>query len=200
MKTLHKISGRLLSWFFQGLLFLAPLVLSVYGVYFVFTRLDAYFHFAFPGMGILLMLALITFFGAFASSFVARPFLRYLEAAMTRAPLVKILYAAIKDILSAFVGDEKKFSKPVLVRLDGDANLERLGFMTEDDLSRLGLPADRVTVYIPHSYNFSGNLYVVPRTSVTHLDVPPADLLKFIVSAGVVRVANKNSGNEEDKP
>jgi uncharacterized membrane protein len=188
MKTVHRLSGRILKWFFQGLLFLAPLVLSIYAVYFVFTRLDAYFHFAFPGMGILIIFLLITLFGALASSFVARPILRYLEAVVTRAPLVKILYAAIKDILSAFVGDEKKFSKPVLVRLDGDANLERLGFMTEENLSKLGLTDDKAAVYVPHSYNFSGNLYIVPKENIVPLNVPPADLLKFIVSAGVVRV------------
>jgi uncharacterized membrane protein len=64
------------------------------------------------------------------------------------------------------------------------SNLEKLGFLTEKDLSRLDVK-DKVAVYFPHSYNFSGELFIVPASQVKSIDVNPTEVMKFIVSGGV---------------
>ena len=87
-------------------------------------------------------------------------------------------------MFTAFVGEERKFNKPVKVIVNKTLNIEKLGFMTEEDLS-LVHENDKVAVYFPHSYNWSGELVLVPRKLVTKIDVPPAEAMKFIVSAGV---------------
>jgi uncharacterized membrane protein len=72
----------------------------------------------------------------------------------------------------------------VIVLVNPVTNLEKLGFLTEQDLRKLG-EKDKVAVYFPHSYNFSGELFIVPKEQVRPLNVQPGDAMKFIVSGGV---------------
>ena len=106
---------------------------------------------------------------------------------MDRAPLVKLVYSSLNDLFKAFVGKEKKFNKPVLVKVNTISDLEKMGFLTQTDLSKLNIK-DKVTVYFPHSYNFSGEMFIVPVEHVTPLDIPAAEAMKFIVSGGVTEV------------
>jgi uncharacterized membrane protein len=59
-----------------------------------------------------------------------------------------------------------------------------LGFVTQDDLGFLSIK-DKIAVYVPHSYNFSGDLYLVNKENITKVDASGADVMKFIVSGGV---------------
>jgi uncharacterized membrane protein len=72
------------------------------------------------------------------------------------------------------------------------SNLEKLGFLTESDLSRLNEPG-KVAVYFPHSYNFSGEMFIVPVEQVRPIDLPPGDTMKFIVSGGVAGLNDNGS-------
>ena len=103
---------------------------------------------------------------------------------MNKIPIVKLIYSAVKDLLGAFVGDKKKFNKPVLVRINKDNSLYQIGFVTQPDLSDLGLQ-DMVVVYFPHSYAFSGFHYFVPKENIKPLNIPGPMAMKFIVSGGV---------------
>ena len=111
-----------------------------------------------------------------------------LDKIISQAPLVKIIYTSIKDFMSAFVGKDKKFTEPVLVKVNMDSDLEKMGFVTQRDLTSLGIDADKVAVYLPHSYNFSGNLFIVPAANVKPLNANSAEVMKFIVSAGVTAI------------
>ena len=64
------------------------------------------------------------------------------------------------------------------------SELEKLGFITEEDLGILQ-EKDKVAVYFPHSYNFSGELFIVPKKQIRMLDVNSSEMMKFIVSAGL---------------
>lgn len=204
MKGDKKISKQLLSWFLQGLLFTAPVALTIYILYVSFTVVDGIltdvilniFGFRIPGLGLIVILGSITIIGFLGSSIVFRPLLSYLDKLISQAPLVKIIYTSIKDFMSAFVGKEKRFTEPVLVKVSRDANLEKMGFVTKRDLSNLGISSGKVAVYLPHSYNFSGNLFIVPVENITPLDAPPSEVMKFIVSAGVTSIEHKQSLHE----
>ncbi len=95
-----------------------------------------------------------------------------------------MIYTSIKDLIGAFVGDKKSFNKPVLVTLSPVSNIHVIGFLTRESLDNLGL-SESVAVYLPQSYNFAGNLIVVPREQVTPLAVESGDIMAFIVSGGV---------------
>ncbi|REG84766.1 putative membrane protein [Algoriphagus antarcticus] len=174
---------RIISYFLRGLLFVIPLAVTLYIIYQTILFLDNLIPVPLPGIGILMVLALITFVGYLASLFFAQPIFDWFERGLVKIPLVNIIYTSIKDLMGAFVGDKKKFSSPVKVQLSD--TLIRLGFITQDDMSVVG-EADMVAVYFPHSYNVSGNVFLVPRDKVTPLvGVKSSDVMKFMVSGGV---------------
>ena len=111
---------------------------------------------------------------------------------LEKVPLLKIVYSSVKDLLSAFVGKKKRFTKPVLVKMEGE--VERIGFITQRDLTHLGVSADKIGVYIPFSYAVTGNLIIVPKSNVTPIDGSSADIMKFIISGGVTSI----EGEKED--
>lgn len=174
----------LLKYFLQGLLYVAPIGVTVYMVIALIAWMDSLLLINIPGLGFLIIVSFITILGYFGSLFIAQPVIGSVEAFVKKIPLLGMVYTSIKDLTSAFVGKKKKFNQPVLVNLSKDSNLQRLGYVTQPDLSKLGI-VDRVAVYFPHSYNISGNLFIVPKDQVTPLNVNGAEFMKFIVSGGV---------------
>lgn len=174
---------RVISYFLRGLLFLIPLAVTGYVIYAIFIFLDNLIPVSIPGIGVVMVLALITFVGYLASLFFAKSAFEWFERGVFKIPLVNLIYTSIKDLMGAFVGDKKKFSSPVIVQIN--ETLFRLGFVTQDDLSVIGEP-DLVAVYFPHSYNVSGNVFLVPKEKVKPLvGVKSSDVMKFMVSGGV---------------
>jgi uncharacterized membrane protein len=183
---------KIINYFLQGLLFIAPIAITLYIVVRLFTLIDGilkevlerWVGLYIPGLGLLIIIFLLVLIGFLGRTILARPFKKFFNRFLEKAPILKVVYSALKDLFSAFVGKEKKFNKPVLVLVNSISNLEKLGFLTEDDLSRLG-EKEKVAVYFPHSYNFSGELFIVPRENIKPIDMNPAEVMKFIVSAGV---------------
>lgn len=192
---------RLLGYFFQGLIYIAPLGITIFVLYKSFVFLDElfkpyihqYLHFDFPGLSILIVFLLVALLGFLGQTIIARPIKRIVNHILNRAPLVKVIYSSLKDLLSAFVGKEKKFKQAVLVKVNPVTELEKLGFITQEDVSKLGVEGNKVAVYFPHSYNFSGELFIVPAENVKLIDGPPADIMKFIVSGGIANYSNDSS-------
>ncbi len=186
---------KVFRYFVQGLVIVGPSFATLYIAWLIFKYLDQsiqiilvkYLHVHIPGMGILALLILITLLGFLGQSILFRPFQYLLDKLLTRAPLLKVLYSALCDLFSAFAGEEKKFNKPVLVKVNTISELEKIGFLTTEDLSHLNI-RDKVSVYFPHSYNFSGELFIVPREYIKPLNIPASEAMKFIVSGGVTKV------------
>lgn len=186
--TPRRVGRILLSFFFRGLLLLAPITIIVWALWQSVRFLDGIIPLDIPGLGLLTLLTIITLVGWLGTTFLYEPLATFGEELLQRIPFLKTLYDAIKDLVAAVVGNKKKFDRPVLVRLGGNTEVERLGFITQDDLSHLGLGTEKVAVYLPHAFNWSGNLYIVPARNVTPLDARAADVMKFVVSGGVSQV------------
>ena len=188
--------NKLIRYFFQGLLLISPLAITIYALVVSFEFVDGLLlnqlykitGINIPGLGLVLIVTFITLIGIAGSSILIKPILNSLDKLISQAPLVKIIYTSIKDFMSAFVGKDKKFTEPVLVKVNKDSDLEKMGFVTQRDLTSLGIEADKVAVYLPHSYNFSGNLFIVPAANVKPLNANSAEIMKFIVSAGVTAI------------
>jgi uncharacterized membrane protein len=195
---------KIFSYFFQGLIYIAPIGITIYVIYYLFTIIDGFirgymqkiFDIDIPGLGIVILFVLITLLGLIGSTIIARPIKRLVGKLMDKAPLLKVIYSAIRDLLSAFVGKEKKFDQPVLVIVNTISNLEKMGFITQKDLSGLEI-IDKVSVYFPHSYNFSGEMFIVPKELVRPINIPPAEAMKFIVSGGVARTEESFSSQHD---
>jgi uncharacterized membrane protein len=176
--------NRILKHFLQGLLLVVPLALTWSVLVLSIQWMDGLVPVKIPGLGLLIILVAITFVGYLGSLFITKPIIEWMERGIARVPLISLIYISLKDLMGAFVGDKKKFNKPVLVALNQERSLYKMGFITETDLSILGLPG-MVSVYLPHSYNFSGNHFLVSREMVTPLDISGTAAMKFIVSGGV---------------
>ena len=187
---MQPLFNRLIRYFFQGLLITLPLVLTVYVMYSGIQFLDGILPVGIPGLGLILIIFSITLLGMLGSTIVARPILNMLDELIERTPGIKIIYSSIKDLVKALVGKDKKFNKPVLVR-SSDKEEYRIGFITKDDLSDLGMGNDLVAVYFPHSYAFSGYLRILPKHTIKPIQASSADIMKFIVSGGVAELDNK---------
>jgi uncharacterized membrane protein len=196
--------NKLIRYFLQGLLLISPLAITIYAIYVSFEFVDGLLiqyltdliGFKIPGLGLIIILTFITLIGIIGSSILLEPLLKSLDKIISQAPLVKIIYTSIKDFMSAFVGKDKKFTEPVLVKLSQDFDMERLGFITQHDLSGLGISAEKVAVYLPHSYTFSGNLVIVPVANITPLTANSTEVMKFIVTAGVTAIQATKASQE----
>lgn len=194
MNTRKILSRKLISYFLNGLLLAVPLAITIWVVVYLFNFLDSLLPVDwFFGSGIILLLVCITLVGFLGTTLIANPLRKIVNDFLDRIPLIKTLYTSITDLLSAFVGQKKRFNKPVLVRVNESASLEKLGFVTDEDLHDLGLNDNtKVAVYLPHSYNFSGNLFIVPRSMVTPIDKSASEVMKYIVSGGVTEFKEKD--------
>ena len=183
---------KLINYLLQGLLYIAPLGITAYIIYSAFTLIDGlsqkllarFFDVQIPGLGLLSLLIFLIIVGFIGRTIIAQPLKKVFKKVIDKVPLINFIYAAFNDLFTAFVGKEKKFNQPVLVKVNLNSDLEKLGFITEENLDVIQAKG-KVAVYFPHSYNFSGELFVVPKTQIRKLDVNSSELMKFIVSAGL---------------
>ena len=190
----------LINYFFQGALITVPIVATLFILFKSIFWIDSLLPFhipiklpffgevEIPGLGILTLFIGVTFLGYVVSRFLQKPVVNYVEGFFERTPLVKIIYTSVKDLVEAFVGEKKRFNQPVLVLVDKEAQVQRIGFVTENDLSELGLGRDKVAVYLPFSYGFNGQLVIVPASNVTKIDASGTEMMKFVISGGVTDV------------
>lgn len=193
--------GKIVSYFLQGLLLLAPAFLTGYAIFSIFDWLDskveavfqALFHFYYPGLGIIAMFFLIAFIGFIGSLVIVQPILHILDMIMEKTPVVKEIYTSMKDFFGAFISNKKKFNRPVMFEIGKDSGVYRIGFITQEDLSEMNI-LDKVAVYTPWSYNLSGILYLVNRNQVKVLEgARSADVMKFVMSGGVTEIDEEHN-------
>lgn len=197
---------KFLKYFFQGLVVIAPIGITLYAVLWLFTTVDNILpdiiHAFFPGMisttangnlrtipglGFIIVIGLVMFIGWISSSFFVSRLVEVFDKILENTPGVKFIYSSVKDFLEAFTGNKKKFDKPVLVNVDA-ADVWRIGFITQEDARHFEIE-DHVVVYIPLSYAITGITYIVPGKNIRELkDVSSAEAMKFAVSGGVADV------------
>jgi uncharacterized membrane protein len=203
---MNRFWKALIGYFGQGLLYLVPITITIYVISIVFTWVDEitvpfelkYLGFQIPGLGLLIVLIFITLVGLLGSSFIFKPIIHNLELLINRTPLIKDLYSALQDLISAFVGGNKKFTEPVLVKMDA-IGLQRIGFITQKDgVEEMGISKEQVVVYLPYSYGIMGTVIVVPKENIQPIDLPSTEVLKFIVSGGVTEVIEKTKLTNEE--
>lgn len=183
----------LMNYFFKGLLLLAPITVTIWAIVAIFDFVDGLLKALImnltgkelPGLGFIAVILLILLIGLLGSTIVFNPMLTYFDKMMAKAPLIKILYTSVKDLVSAFVGKKKRFTEPVLVQIGSSPHLQKVGFITNKDLKHLGMSNEKVAVYLPHSYAWSGNLFIVSMEYIQPLKASPTEIMKFVISAGV---------------
>lgn len=176
---------KLINYFLKGLLVCLPLVLTYYVVSSIVISVDTLIPFEMPGLGFFIVIVGVTFLGWVGSSIISKPLFSLIDDFLSSLPFIKVIYTSVKDLMEAFVGEKKKFSKPVIVELS--PGIYKPGFITQEDLTEINQPA-LIGVYFPHSYAFSGNLFFVEKSKIKLYEGNPTDFMKFIVSGGVTEI------------
>ena len=117
---------KLFRYFLQGLLLVAPAALTIFIVYWVFDLIDGpirnlikdTFNIQIPGVGLVFTFFFITLMGWIGQSFLFKPIGQFVEQLFERVPVLKMIYTSVNDFLNAFVGEKKKFTRPVIVKVN----------------------------------------------------------------------------------
>lgn len=193
---MKKLFGVIFNYFIKGLIVVVPVGITLYLMYWAVYKLDSALNLSgffltdskgrpiyIPGLGILNVLLVIIIVGILLTNVVTDPIKRWLNRWIDRLPIFKFLYSSIKDLTEAFVGEEKKFSEPVLVEVN-EFGLKKVGFLVQKDLTKLNLPGE-VAVYFPFSYSFAGQVVIIPADKVKPIDKGAGEMMKFVISGGV---------------
>jgi uncharacterized membrane protein len=190
---MRRIAAILFRSFLQGLLILSPIAITAYVIYTVFSSVDNLVPYVPRGLGFVIIVALVTFIGYMGTRFfVGRLLFDGFDYLLERIPGIKYIYSSIKDVLDSFVGDKKRFNKPVWVCVNLNPEIWRVGFMTQQDMAFMGMQS-KVAVYLPHAYAISGWVIVVEAKHVKPMTkMNAAEAMKFAVSGGI-------TSSEEEK-
>ena len=199
--------SRLLQYFLQGLLILAPVAITMYALYFVVSTIDGWIpifstidetgrvHVQNYGLGFIIIICALILIGYFSSFFITGRLVSFMDKLMHKTPGLKHIYSTTKDFFEAFAGDKKKFTQNVLANVD-DNDVWRMGFITRNDMSDFGLQ-DFVAVYVPMAYSVAGNVYIIPKTRIKPItNISSTQTMKFAVSGGVTHVEDTETTKE----
>jgi len=195
---------RLFTYILNGLLISLPLFVTCYVIWTLFSFLDGlipkliYSRKTLEefeeqgrtvwGWGILSLIVILLLLGWLGTRFINQPLRKAFDRALDQVPLIKTIYKSLTELLGAFVGSKKRFNQPVLVKISNDPEVQVIGFITDSDLHQLGDIQNKVGVYIPMSYSFSGHLLIVSTRNIVRIEQNPVDVMKYIVSGGVVEI------------
>jgi uncharacterized membrane protein len=208
-----KILSTVAQLFFQGVVVLAPIGVTIWVVVSLFNWVDNFLpnllNFTFPlqfaevngqipkvtGLGFVVAITLVLLVGWLSSLFFVERLMSIFDKILEKTPGVKIIYSSVKDFLEAFAGNKKKFDQPVLVNVDS-TDVWRIGFITQKNTEHFGLK-DFVTVYVPHSYAISGITYIVSIDRIKKMPkgVNASEAMKYVVSGGVTTVDDAESAS-----
>ena len=182
---MRKIAALILRYFLQGIIIISPIAVTVWAAYSIFDIIDTRIPYVPRGVGFLIIISSLIIIGWLGSTFFIWKFLiNFFDSVLERTPFLKFIYSSVKDVVESFMGDKKKFTKPVLVKIRINPEIFQIGFITQNDLAKIGL-IDKVAVYLPHSYAVSGVLVIVDIANVSAIDMNPSDAMKMVVSGGM---------------
>lgn len=190
---------RSAGYFLQGLLFISPIAITLFVIVWFVNLLDDLFEpvlggllpYHIPGFGLLFAFFWLALLGYLVANLLSRSAIAWFDNLMKRAPLVKVIYMAVKDLITVFFGKEDKMGKPVKVLVQRDPMQYKFGFVTRNDMKDFKLGEEFISVYFPYSYGVMGNQMAVRKEDVEFLDLPSTEVMKFIVSGGVVQKNEK---------
>jgi len=179
---------KLFRYFIQGVIILAPIGITAYVLWWMFNKIDGILepYIRIPGVGFAIIIVFVVLVGWVSSHFLMGGFINFFDTWMERTPGVKFIYSSTKDFFEAFAGEKRKFNKAVLANVFAE-DVWIVGFLTDEEMQKFEMGADKVAVYVPQAYNFAGQLYILPLSKVKKIEkITPGEAMKYAVTGGVV--------------
>jgi len=188
-----KYLGRILL---KGLVTILPIGLTLYLVYWLGTSterllatpLQVFLPAGFyrPGLGIIAGFLLLFVVGLLVNAYVVRRLLAVGERLVLRIPVVKTVYASIRDMTKLVNTDGRKreLERVVMVRF-GPGRM--IGFVTQEHATLPGFGTDRelVAVYLPMSYQIGGHTLYLPRDRIEATDLTVEAAMRIVLTGGL---------------
>ncbi len=180
---------KIVRFFIQGLIIIAPIAITGYVLYWLFEKVDSILRPVLgniPGLGFAIIIVFVILVGWVSSNFLMGSAINFFDQWMERTPGIKFIYTSTKDFFEAFAGDKRKFNKAVLASVFSE-DVWIVGFLTDEEMKKFDMGADKVAVYVPQAYNFAGQLYILPRDKVRKIEhITSGEAMKYAVTGGVV--------------
>jgi uncharacterized membrane protein len=142
-----------------------------------------------PGVGILIVIAVIMTTGIVAANFAGQWWIRFWDQIIIRIPIVKSIYSSVKQVSGTlFSSKGNAFRKAVLIPYPRNGSWT-IAFVTGNPAEEVAakLNSEHVNVFLPTTPNpTSGFFMIVPRADIIELDMGVEEALKHIVSMGSV--------------
>lgn len=195
--------ARLRTYLFAGIVVTAPVSITFFIVWQILEFLDTtasrliparydpanYLPFGVPGIGIIVMLVLLTFIGWFAAGFVGRSLMRMGERVLDAMPVVRSIYSALKQLFETVLAESSRSFREVVMIEWPRRGVWVVGFVTGPTKGEIATRFDGefVNVFVPTTPNpTSGFLVFVPARDIIRLDMPVEDGVKLVISGGIV--------------
>ncbi|NLL85079.1 MAG: DUF502 domain-containing protein [Syntrophomonadaceae bacterium] len=184
---------RILSLFLAGLATLLPVYISIWLIVWLFNMVDNILKpllepiigCAVPGLGFIIIIALVILLGFISTNYLGRRILGWWENLMQNIPLLGKVYGTIKRITDSIFSSNKSAFKQVALVEFPRPGIFSLGFITNDEFPHI--EDDTYSIFIPTTPNpTSGWFVVLPREDVKILDMSVDQGMEFIISAGMV--------------
>ncbi len=194
---------KVVQYFLQGLLIIAPLAITIYAIYWVVSTVDNWLPIFREevkdaqgrvighevknyGLGFVVIITAIILIGYLSSFFIQSRLFNLFDRWLEKTPGIKFIYTSTRDFFEAFAGNKRKFNKAVLANVFSD-EVWIVGFLTDEEMAKFDMGADKVAVYVPQAYNFAGQLYILPRDKVKKIEhITSGEAMKYAVTGGVV--------------
>ena len=193
------------NYFFTGILVTVPILITLYVTWIVITFIDIKvagllpeylnfreaFPYQIPGLGLIIVIIFVTLIGALTPGLLGRTFLRFGERIVSKMPVVRSIYSAIKQIMETVMStNSNSFREVVLVQYPRK-ELWVIGFVTgstKGEVKRtLSKDKNLINVFIPTTPNpTSGFLLFVPKKDLIYLDMSVEQAVKMVISGGIV--------------
>lgn len=209
-KPTFKKGAALRKYFITGLIFILPLVITIYILAITFKFVDnllgKYINnyllktigFAIPGLGLLLTLILILVSGIFAANIIGKKIIPWLEKFWIKLPIVRQIYLSSKQLVDfIFSKDKVGFKRVVMIEYPRQG-LYSIGFITNENFEEAKQKTNKnlITILIASTPSpFTGYFVLVPKEEVIFLDISIEDGIKLIISGGVL-TPNSNYGKD----
>lgn len=187
---INSFFGVFLRYFLQGILIVGPLSTTVWIIWSIFSSIDNLVPDVskkYPGVVFVVLFLGTTLIGFIGSKFfLGRLLVSGLDYLLERIPGIKFIYSSIKDVLTSFVGDNRKFNNPVWVKVQDNPEMWRIGFLTQKTMDFTNMEG-MVSVYLPHSYAVSGWVIVTKAENIKPTEGLSAHkAMEFALSGGMI--------------
>ncbi len=164
---------------------------------------EQYLPFSIPGIGLIIFLLALWLVGYLAAGLMGRTLIQVGERLLSRMPVVRTVYGALKQIFETVLAHQSTAFRQVVLVEYPRRGIWCIGFVsgvTEGEVQNL-TEDELVNIFLPTTPNpTSGFLLFVPRQDLFPLSMTVEEGIKMVVSGGIVTPPDRRPEEERSIP